>query len=36
MDSIVRGLLKDPIMKIDEWVTTDLTKHLFESYDDDG
>ena len=36
MESIIRGLLVDPIMKIDRWFTDDITKHLFETTDDLG
>jgi len=36
MESIVRGLLKDPIMKIDRHITQELTQHLFETLDDFG
>ena len=36
MESIVRGLLKDPIMKVDRWMSQDLTQHLFETHDDLG
>jgi len=33
LESIVRGLLKDPLMKIDRWFSTELTQHLFETKD---
>jgi len=36
MESIIRGLLVDPIMKIDRWFSDDITKHLFETTDDLG
>lgn len=36
MESVVRGLLKDPIMKIDRHFTNDITQHLFETHDDLG
>ncbi len=33
LESIIRGLLKDPLMKIDRWFSTELTQHLFETKD---
>ena len=36
MEAIVRGLLKDPIMKIDRHFSTDVSQHLFETTDDFG
>lgn len=30
LESMVRGMLKDPLMKVDTWFTTELTQHLFE------
>jgi hypothetical protein len=32
----VRGLLKDPLMKVDRFFSQDLTQHLFETTDDFG
>lgn len=36
MESIARGFLKDPIMKVDRWFSHDISKHLFETLDDFG
>ena len=36
LESIVRGLIKDPAMKVDRWFTDELSKHLFETNDDLG
>jgi peroxidase len=36
MESVIRGLLVDPIMKVDRWFSDDITKHLFETTDDLG
>lgn len=36
LESIVRGLIKDSVNKVDRFVSSDLTKHLFEQYDDNG
>ncbi len=33
LESIVRGMLKDPVMKVDRHFSTDLTQHLFEVRD---
>ena len=33
MEAVVRGLLKDPIMKVDRFFTSDITQHLFEMHD---
>lgn len=31
LESIVRGMLVDPLMTVDRWFTTELTQHLFET-----
>jgi peroxidase len=31
LESIVRGMLVDPLMAVDRWFTTELTQHLFET-----
>lgn len=31
LESIVRGMLKDPLMKVDTWFSSELTQHLFET-----
>jgi peroxidase len=36
LESIVRGLLKDPLMKVDRWFSQDLTQHLFETTNELG
>lgn len=36
LESMARGFLKDPAMKVDRWFTDDLSKHLFETMDDFG
>ncbi|RMZ96965.1 chorion peroxidase isoform X1 [Brachionus plicatilis] len=36
MESIVRGLVKDPVMKVDRWFTKEISNHLFETNDDMG
>lgn len=36
LDSIVRGLLKDTVSKVDAHISDDLTKHLFETFDSKG
>ncbi|CAF0816026.1 unnamed protein product [Brachionus calyciflorus] len=36
LESIVRGLIKDPLMKIDRWFTDEISKHLFETHDSLG
>ncbi len=36
LESIIRGMLKDPLMKIDRHFSSDLTQHLFEIRDKFG
>jgi peroxidase len=36
LESIVRGMIKDPLMKVDRWFSDELSKHLFETSDDLG
>ena len=36
MESVVRGLVKDPAMKVDRWFTKEVSNHLFETSDDMG
>lgn len=31
LESILRGMLHDPLMKVDRWFSTELTQHLFET-----
>lgn len=31
LESILRGMLKDPLMKVDTWFSSELTQHLFET-----
>ena len=30
LEALVRGMLKDPLMRVDTWFTSELTQHLFE------
>ena len=36
LESLIRGMLKDPLMKIDRYISEELTKHLFETTDKFG
>jgi peroxidase len=36
LESLVRGLLRDPIMKIDRHFSSDISQHLFETHDSLG
>lgn len=31
LEAILRGMLHDPLMKVDRWFSTELTRHLFET-----
>jgi len=34
LESVARGFLKDPSMKVDRWFTEDISRHLFETNDE--
>lgn len=36
LESIARGMLKDPSMKVDRWFSEDVSRHLFETLDEFG
>jgi peroxidase len=36
LESVARGFVKDPAMKVDRWFSDDISKHLFETSDDFG
>lgn len=36
LESVARGFLKDPSMKVDRWFTEDVSRHLFETGDEFG